>query len=71
MRPVMRHAARATILVLPLAACSDSDGDGRQRFSGYVKGLVAETAEDTEPEPIDELDVRFDEDPSAYDELFQ
>jgi hypothetical protein len=73
MRTVTRRALSAALVALPLAACTGggSGGDGQQKFSSYVKELVDETADDTEPASIDDLDVRFDEDPSAYDELFQ
>jgi hypothetical protein len=72
MGTVGRRAAVAALLVLSFAACSDGGGGGGQeRFSSYVKGLVDETAEDTQPEALDDLDVRFDEDPAAYDELFR
>jgi hypothetical protein len=72
MRTVLWRAAAAAPLVLSFAACSDGGGGGGQeRFSSYVKGLVDETAEDTRPESLDDLDVRFDEDPAAYDEFFR
>jgi hypothetical protein len=73
MGTVRCRAAVAALLALPCAACSDGGGGGggQERFSSYVKGLVDETAEDTQPEALDDLDVRFDEDPAAYDELFR
>ena len=40
-------------------------------FSQFVQDQFAATADDTEPEPVDDVDFAFDEDPTAFDSLLQ
>lgn len=48
----------------------DDDDDGPPLFSSFVLDLIEETADDTDPESLEGLEFTFDEDPTAYDELF-
>ena len=40
-------------------------------FSQFVQDQFAATADDTDPEPVDDVDFAFDEDPAAFDSLLQ
>lgn len=67
-----------------LAACGDSDSPPVMEppppppppepvsFTQFVKDQVAATADDTDPEAVDDVEFTFDaeEDPNAFDDLF-
>ena len=54
---------------LLLAGCG-GDGSPEADFTSFVKALVENTADDTEPEDINRLKFRFTEDEAAFDDLF-
>ena len=65
--------ALPVLAALTLSACDGSDGDGGggTNFNAFVHELIlTNTADDTDPESLDGLDFRFDEDPDAFDDLF-
>ena len=65
-------ALLAVPLLLAASACDGSDDDdGGTSFNAFVHELVlTNTADDTDPVPLDGLQFRFDEDPDAFDDLF-
>ncbi len=52
---------------------SDDDDDGGGAASGdtFVQNLIANTADDTDPVPINGQNLSFSEDENAFDDLFQ
>lgn len=41
------------------------------QFNQFVQNEFAATADDTDPQPVDDVDFIFDEDPTAFDSLLQ
>lgn len=72
----MQHTSKLRRVVLALgvaalaAGCSDSDDDGT-RFDGFVLNLIDQTSDTTEPVAIEGQNFVFNEDPAAFDALFQ
>jgi hypothetical protein len=52
-------------LALPLAGCGD--GGTAARFPDFVSGRLAATADDTDPQPINDLDFN---DAASEEDLF-
>lgn len=60
----------ACAAALCTTACSDSDDD-RQSFNQFVRQLVGQTSETSEPVPIAGREFSFNENPNAFDALFE
>jgi hypothetical protein len=60
----------ASAVALSTCACSDSDDD-RQSFNQFVRQLVNQTSETSEPVSLDGREFSFNENPNAFDALFE
>jgi len=67
----LRAAAALGSLVL-CASCGGGSGssDSNVQLESFVLDQIAQTAEDTDPVPINGLDFVSNEDPAAFDGLF-
>ena len=59
-------------LALLLPACGGgNNGDGNVDFTAFVKQLLANTSDHTDPEEINEIQFQFNEDENAFDDVLQ
>jgi hypothetical protein len=65
-----RRVAFALIVTALVAGCSDSDDDGTN-FDGFVLGLIDDTSDTAEPVSLEGRNFAFNENPAAFDTLFQ
>jgi len=60
---------------LLLAGCGDGGGGGnpvqKTDFTAFVKQLLANTSDTTEPAEINDLDFQFNEDEADFDDVLQ
>lgn len=69
--PVLVTGLVTVLALLAGVGCSSGGGGGAKSFDRFVKDEIADTAETTQPTEINGRKFRFDEDPSAFDELFE
>ena len=70
-RPTRVPGVLAVLLASSLVGCSSSDDDDDPAtFDTFVKQLIDQTADDTDPVSLDGRTFTFNEDPTAFDSLF-
>jgi hypothetical protein len=61
------------VIAFAAIGCSsddDDDGGGAPSFDTFVQNLIAGTADDSDPAPINGQNFSFSEDENAFDDLF-
>lgn len=74
MRKTLILTVAATLTLGLITGCPPQPApppSGKTDFDAFVKKLIDETAENTQPTPIENLDFTFDDDPAAFDDLFK
>lgn len=62
----------ALAALMLLSACNNSGGDDNQtNFRDFVQTLATTPVDNADPVPINDCDFEFNENPNAFDDLFQ
>ncbi|MEQ8766647.1 MAG: hypothetical protein RL885_22225 [Planctomycetota bacterium] len=58
-----------------LSSCKKSSSDpvpaSAPQFDQFVRDLISATSDDTDPVDVNDREFQFDEDPAAFDDLFE